>query len=126
MSVDIEWANTEDTEIPTDLPQPLYWRVMVMPIKPVEKTKSGIYLPSDAMKAQEYNGCSGKIVAMGGCATKSDRFEGETNLPKVGDYVLYGKYAGQKITYKGVKFSLLNDDEILAVVSDPGSLKVFI
>jgi len=39
-------------------------------------------------------------------------------LPKVGDRVTYGKYAGQKIVVKGVKFLLLNDDEITSILPD--------
>jgi co-chaperonin GroES (HSP10) len=39
-------------------------------------------------------------------------------LPKIGDRVTYGKYAGQKIVVKGVKFLLLNDDEITSILPD--------
>jgi co-chaperonin GroES (HSP10) len=35
-----------------------------------------------------------------------------------GDRVTYGKYAGQKLVVKGVKFLLLNDDEITSILPD--------
>jgi co-chaperonin GroES (HSP10) len=41
----------------------------------------------------------------------------------VGDYVAFGRFAGQKLTHKGVKLLLVNDDEILAVVPNPETLQ---
>ena len=38
--------------------------------------------------------------------------------PKVGDKVTYGKYAGQKLTINGVRFLLLNDDEVTSILPD--------
>lgn len=121
-----DWLNEEDTPIPDDLPVPIYWRMLVMPIKPQKVSKGGIVLPSEVQATEEWMNYIGKVVSMGGCAGKSARYEGETNIPKVGDWVVYGKYAGQKLTHKGVKLTLVNDDEILAIVKDPASLKVYI
>ena len=41
-----------------------------------------------------------------------------SNRPKVGDRITYGKYAGQKIVVNGVRFLLLNDDEITSILPE--------
>ena len=40
----------------------------------------------------------------------------------VGDYVCYGKHSGQKIQYKGLKFILLYDDQVIMKVENPKTL----
>jgi hypothetical protein len=40
----------------------------------------------------------------------------------VGDYVCYGKHAGTKLLYKGVRLILLFDDQIIMKVEDPKDL----
>jgi co-chaperonin GroES (HSP10) len=41
-----------------------------------------------------------------------------TTVPKQGDRVTYGKYAGQKVTINGVRLLLLNDDEITSILPE--------
>jgi co-chaperonin GroES (HSP10) len=69
---------------------------------------------------EEYLTAHGTVCAMGDLAYR-DRDTGERwksgVLPKIGDRVTYGKYAGQKIVVKGVKFLLLNDDELTLLAS---------
>lgn len=126
MNAENEWINSDDVEIPDDLPQPIYWRILVMPVKPKKVSRGGIVMPDMVQSNEEWLNYIGKVVAMGGCAGKSSRFEGEGNLPKVGDWIIYGKYAGQKVTHKGVKLLFINDDEVLGVVTNPDALKVYV
>lgn len=120
----------EDNELPAnfyeEMPQPLYWRVIVMPVKPKEVSKGGIVLPQTTQEAQQYLTYIGKIVAVGSLAFKDQRLRDEEKIPKVGDYVIYGRYAGQVILYKEVRLLCVNDDEILAVVKNPESLKIHV
>ena len=62
-----------------------------------------------------------QFVQMGELAYR-DRDTGQswrmTRLPKVGDQVTYGKYAGQRIVVQNVRFLLLNDDEITTILPD--------
>ena len=41
---------------------------------------------------------------------------------KIDDYVCYGKHTGQKIKYKGIKYILLYDDQIIMRVESPKTL----
>lgn len=129
MSDEQDWAN-EDKEYPAgfweQLPKSVLWRIVVMPIKPTEKSKGGIVIPVQAQDAQKYVNYIGKIVDTGALAFKAERFAGETNFPKRGDYVVYSRYIGQPMTYKGVKLLIINDDEVLCTVSDPETLQVHI
>ena len=103
------------------IPIPLNWKVLVQPNQEKTKTQGGILLPDTSKDNAEYLTAHGTVCAMGELAYR-DRDTGQKwrseVLPKVGDRVTYGKYAGQKIVVKGVKFLLLNDDEITSILPD--------
>lgn len=124
--------NNENTELPDgfqeDLPQPMYWRILVAPVRPKEVSKGGIVLAMAHQEAQEILNFLGKVVAVGPMAGKHERLGGSgtepaPNFPKIGDYVAYGRYAGQRMLHKGVKLIIINDDEVLAVVPNPDTLQ---
>jgi chaperonin GroES len=91
--------------------KPLGGRVIVEPIEQEEMTAGGIILPETAKeKPQE-----GKILAAG----PGDRDEDGERIPmevKVGDKVLYAKYAGTEVKVDGKKLLILKENDILAVV----------
>ncbi len=93
--------------------KPLGDRVVVEPLKAEEKTKGGIVLPDTAKeKPQE-----GKVIAVGEKITDEGK-----KMPlqvKVGDRVLYSKYAGTEITTKdGKELLILREDDILAIIEE--------
>jgi co-chaperonin GroES (HSP10) len=47
----------------------------------------------------------------------------ETTWCKVGDYVLTGKYVGLKFKYENEDYSIINDDEVVAIVPEPDKIK---
>lgn len=90
--------------------KPLGDRVVVEAIPREETTASGIVLPDTAKeKPQE-----GKVTAVGNGAWK----DGE-RVPldvKVGDRVLFSKYAGTEIKYDGKEYLIMRESDILAVI----------
>jgi len=105
------------------------WRGLVMPLTPKKHSKGGIAIPEAAARAQQYLTACGRLLAVGPLWGKSPRFtmDGVTETPpKVGDWVLYGKYAGQDVVYKGVALKIFNDDQIMAVVKDPKDIGSYI
>ncbi len=133
--LDTEWGTESDAALPEnffeELPRPLYWRVLVMPIKPKKVSKGGIVIPLEAQEAQQYLNYMGKVVALGDMAGKSDKLGARGDgvgvapgFPKPGEFIVYGRYAGQRVTYKGVKLLWINDDEILGTVPNPDTLQV--
>jgi co-chaperonin GroES (HSP10) len=64
----------------------------------------------------------GRVLKVGELAYADEtKFKGRAWC-KPGDYVVYGKYQGDKFFYKGIRMLLLFDDQILMVVPDPADL----
>lgn len=85
---------------------PLHDRVIVKPAKAEEKTAGGIIIPDTAKEKPQ----RGTIVAAG--PGKKD----EPVTVKVGDTVLYGKYAGTEIQIEGDDLLIMRESDILAIV----------
>ena len=112
--------STDATVGSHQIPVPLNWKVLVQPHQVQMKTKGGIHLPSVSKDNEEYLTAHGRIAAMGDLAFR-DRDSGaawKTKTPQVGNRVTYGKYAGQKVTINGVRFLLLNDDELTSILPE--------
>jgi chaperonin GroES len=91
--------------------RPLGDRVVVKPIAREEMTKSGIVLPDTAKeKPQE-----GEIIAAGP-GRLTDDGEREPMDVKVGDKVLYAKYAGTEFKVDDDELLIVSQKDILAVV----------
>jgi len=89
--------------------QPLADRLVVKPIEPEEKTKTGIYLPDTAKeKPQE-----GKVVAAGPGRLSEDGKRIAMEV-KVGDIVVYSKYGGTEIKVEDEELIILRESDILA------------
>ena len=86
--------------------KPLADRVLVEPAAAEEKTAAGIIIPDTAKEKPQ----KGKVVAVG--TGKKD----EPMTVKVGDEVLYGKYAGTEITIDGVNYLIMRESDIVAIV----------
>ncbi|MFD2515678.1 co-chaperone GroES [Pontibacter locisalis] len=91
--------------------KPLADRVIVAPAAAEEKTKSGIIIPDTAKEKPQ----RGEIVAVGEGKVSE---QGSLMKPqvKVGDQVLYGKYAGTEISVEGSDYLIMRESDILAVL----------
>jgi len=91
--------------------RPLHDRIIVERVEEATKTASGIYIPDSAKeKPQE-----GKVVAAG----KGKRTESGELIAmdvKVGDRVLFGKYAGTEVKIEGKEYLMMREDDILGVI----------
>ena len=84
---------------------------MVKPIEQEEKTASGIILPETAKeKPQE-----GEVLAVGPGGRKEDGSRIAMDV-EVGNRVLYAKYAGTEVKMDGVKYLILRESDVLAIV----------
>ena len=86
--------------------KPLADRVLIEPQEAQTKTASGIYIPDTAKEKPQ----QGKVVAAG--PGKKD----EPMEVKVGDVVLYGKYAGTEVTVEDKKYLIVKQSDILAIL----------
>mgnify|MGYP002785014369 FL=1 len=92
--------------------QPLGDRVFVKVSASEEKTPGGIVLPDMAKEKPQV----GEIVAVGPGKRSDDGSRQEPEV-KIGDKVLYSKYAGTDIKLGTEEYVLLSEKDILAVVS---------
>ena len=101
------------------LPQPTGWRLIVLPFKMDEKTKGGIIMNESTLEKQQVASQCGNVLAMGPqCYTDKERYP-EGPWCKVGDWVIFARYAGSRIQIEGGEIRLLNEDEILATIKNP-------
>ena len=109
----------EVTKEKTKLPKPTGWRMLVLPFKMNEKTKGGILLGGETIDRQQVASQYGSVLAMGdACYRDKERYPSGPWC-KVGDWVIFARYAGSRIEIEGGEVRLLNEDEILATVQDP-------
>ena len=120
--------STDSTVTTDQLPIPLNWKVLVQPHQVKMKTKGGIHLPTISKDNEEYLTAHGRIALMGDLAFK-DRDTGSSwimNIPEIGSRVTYGKYSGQKVTINGVRFLLLNDDELTSILPEDSEVTAYL
>ncbi|MBO5720786.1 MAG: co-chaperone GroES [Bacteroidales bacterium] len=86
--------------------KPLADRVLVKPAPVQEKTISGIIIPDSAKEKP----LQGEVVATGN-GTKDEEM-----VVKQGDNVLYGKYSGTEVEFDGVKYLIMRQSDILAII----------
>ena len=86
--------------------KPLADRVVIEPLAAETKTASGIYIPDSAKEKPQ----QGKVVAVGK-GTKD-----EPMTVKVGDKVLYGKYAGTELKLEGGDYLIMRESDIFAIL----------
>lgn len=92
--------------------KPLADRVVVQVLPSEETTKSGILLPDTAKEKPQ----QGKVVAVGEGRKTEDGKRVSLDV-KVGDVVIYSKFAGTEVKQDGEEYLILNGDrDILAIV----------
>lgn len=90
--------------------KPLADRVVVQVLAGEEKTKSGIVLPDTAKEKPQ----QAKVLAVG-----PGKYENGTLIPmsvKVGDTVVFAKYAGTEIKVEGEEYLILRESDLLATL----------
>ena len=104
----------EVTNEKAKLPKPTGWRMLVLPFRMDEKTKGGVLPGNETLDRQQVASQCGNVLAMGdACYSDKERYP---NGPwcKVGDWVIFARYAGSRIEIEGGEVRLLNEDEVLA------------
>ena len=86
--------------------KPLSDRVLIEPAAAAEVTSGGIIIPDSAKEKP----LKSTVKAIGN-GTKD-----EAMVVKVGDTVLYGKYSGTELEFDGVKYLMMRQSDILAII----------
>jgi chaperonin GroES len=109
----------EVTNQTAKLPQPTGWRILILPFKMKEKTKGGIIMGHDTLEKQQVASQCGNVLAVGPHAYQDKERFPDGPWCKVGDWVMFARYAGSRIKIEGGEVRLLNDDEVLAKIENP-------
>ena len=111
-----------------NLPEPCGWKMLIQKKIPKKKSSGGIILPDKAVDAESFLDICAQVVKIGPLCWR-DR---ETGQPwkcdpwaKVGDWVIVPKFTQFKLEIDGEEYRFINDDEIIAVISDPTEIKVY-
>ncbi|SDJ95045.1 co-chaperone GroES [Natronincola ferrireducens] len=90
--------------------KPLGDRVVIKKVEAEETTKSGILLPGSAKEQPQM----AEVVAVGpGGVVDGKEITMEV---KVGDKVIFSKYAGTEVKFDGEEYTILRQNDILAIV----------
>ena len=92
--------------------KPLFDKVVVESVTVEEKTKSGFFLPTSAQEKPQT--CQVVAVGPGGIIDGKE----VVMQVKVGDKILYSKYAGSEFKLDGKTVFILRQSDILAIVED--------
>ena len=100
------------------IPNPTGWRLVVLPYRGKGKTEGGVYLPDQVVEENQVATQVGYVLKVGPLAYKDpEKFDGPWCEEK--DWVMFARYAGSRFKIDGGEVRILNDDEVLATISDP-------
>lgn len=91
--------------------KPLGDRVVIRVFEQEEKTASGIFLPDTAKEKPS----QGEVVAVGPGKVQDDGKRVALDV-KVGDKIIFSKYAGTEVKFEGTKYLIVSERDILAII----------
>ena len=91
--------------------KPLGDRVVIRVLEQEEKTASGIFLPDTAKEKPS----QGEVVAVGPSKVQDDGKRVALDV-KVGDKIIFSKYAGTEVKFEGTKYLIVSERDILAII----------
>ncbi len=91
--------------------RPLQDRLVVRRVEEEEKSKGGIIIPDSAKEKP----IEGEVIAVGN-GKVTEKGEVRPLDVKVGDRVLFGKYAGTEVKIDGEERLILREDDVLGVI----------
>lgn len=118
--------------LPPEIPTAAGWKLVVAVFQGGKQTKGGIWLPDETLDREHTASQHGLVMEVGPLAFQQERFkdlEGNHRpLCKVGDWVMFPMYQGQRIKMprKGGRGSLdlriINDDDVMATLDNPSMI----
>ena len=108
-----------------ELPEPVGYRILVLPFTPKEKTKGGILFSQEQLDKARIATTCGYVLKKGDLAYQ-DKDKFDKPWCKVGDWVMFARYAGSRLPIEGGEVRIINDDEVLGTIKDPESILHYI
>lgn len=93
-------------------------RILVKPDQFMKSYQGSIVIPETVKDRSQYAQTAGYVVKVGATAYQQREFGDGVQWCKPGDRVAFARYGGISVKAKGEQFRLLNDDDIVAILSD--------
>lgn len=113
--------------------RPMFWKILLELAPSRRTTSGGIALPDQVVEADEHFLCVGKLVGIGELCFKRVVDEslhyGRQTLPKIGDWIVFGRHSGQKIKPRDdtqPTYIILSETDIQGVTDDPSQFKSYV
>ena len=107
------------------MPTPTGWRILVLPYRGKGKTDGGIYLPDAVVQEQTVSTQVGYVLKVGDLAYLDTEKFPTGPWCEQGDWVMFARYSGSRFKIDGGEVRILNDDEVLAKISEPEDILHF-
>jgi len=101
------------------LPQPTGYRVLIIPYYPSAQTKGGLYVPDAVRDREAFATVAAYVVKLGPDAYKDSQKFPNGPWCNEKDWVLIGRYAGNRFKVENLEVRIINDDNIIATILDP-------
>lgn len=117
---------------PASVMDPLFWYCLVLPKQPKKYSEGGILLTDDTKEAQEHLVFCGQVLKVGDLAFQAKTRAGldlseDSHRPKVGDWVVFAQYAGQRMELRDETVVLmLADTEMMGRTDHPELFRHYI
>ena len=107
------------------MPSPTGWRLLILPYKGQGKTEGGIYLPDQIVSEPSVSTQVGYVLKVGDLAYKDAEKFPDGPWCEQGNWVMFARYSGSRFKIEGGEVRILNDDEILAKITNPEDILHF-
>ncbi len=104
------------------MPSPTGWRILILPYRGKGKTESGLYLPDQVVEQNQVSTQVGYVLKVGPLAYQDEEKFPNGAWCEERDWVMFARYAGSRFNIDGGEVRILNDDEILARITDPADI----
>jgi co-chaperonin GroES (HSP10) len=101
------------------MPTPTGWRILVLPYRGKGKTEGGLYMPDTVVEQAQVSTQVGYVLKVGPLAYKDGEKFPSGAWCEEKDWVMFARYSGSRFNIDGGEVRILNDDEILARITDP-------
>ncbi len=114
-----EWVSDEDSPDPSPLPRIPGVGILVRPTPIRKKSAGGVIIPDSVRADRDHLNTVGRVLALGELAFKDEEIYKNGAWVKPGDFIVYAKFAGQKLFWRGVRLLIIPARSIELVVERP-------
>jgi len=107
------------------MPTPTGWRMLILPYRGKATTDGGIVIPDKILDDTQIQTVVGYVLKQGPLVYKDESKFPEGAWCQEKDWVVFARYAGSRFRIDGGEVRIINDDEILATISDPEDIISF-